>query len=155
MKFEYKEDHIRKPEEDFAGLRSLKKKKIPPDGFANPSERIWQILPTDSFWRGEQLEHLFEIFWDLFKTNSVDSFHKFWVFLSFSFLSKKHYFPSPKPAVPCLFKGLRASGSKNSKHGKSLDRRDLQTTRSGKLISCPGLRFPQFQPFREILELLR
>ena len=53
MKFEYKEDHIRKPDEDFAGLRSFKKKLklkiIPPGGFANPSEQIWEILPTDSF----------------------------------------------------------------------------------------------------------
>ena len=47
MKFEYKEDHIWMPDEDFAGLRSFKKKKnylksLRTDGVKSPS-RLSQI----------------------------------------------------------------------------------------------------------------
>ena len=77
------------------------------------------------------------------------------LFLSFLFFSPKHYFPSHLPAVPSHFKGLRGFRSRNSRHGKSPDRRGLQPLRSRKSFPRPGLRFPQILYFKDNLELPR
>ena len=121
MMFEYKVDHIRKSDEDFAGLRSLKKKKksLRTDGVKGSSGFSEFCLPTvfdvetavgDIF--GHFGAAIYRFQWVFSKEISFPK-----LFLFFSSFSLKTLFPLPSSCFKCWFEHVRDSGLQKLNHG--------------------------------------